>query len=90
MKKFRHASLMIPGHGGPQTAPFPMVDKTRQYVERLRREMKQAVEQGVSLYDAVQKSHFEEWQDSRLYEENHRANANFVYREMEKAFFEDF
>lgn len=87
---FPHARLMVPGHGSPQTQPFPMVHKTRKYIERLRKDMKQAVESGVSLYDAVQNSHFEDWQDSRLYEENHRANASFVYREMEKAYFENF
>lgn len=87
---FPDARLMVPGHGSPQGKPFPMVEKTRNYVERLRKEMRQAVENGVSLYDAVQNSHFEDWQDSRLYKENHRANASFVYREMEKEYFENF
>jgi glyoxylase-like metal-dependent hydrolase (beta-lactamase superfamily II) len=90
MHTFPDARLMIPGHGGPQTAPFPMIEKTRNYVERLRHDMKQAVEQGVTLYDAVKDSRFEGWEHTRLYDENHRANANFVYREMEKAYFENF
>lgn len=90
LDSFPKARLMVPGHGSPQRKPFPMVEKTRNYVERLRREMKQAVENGVSLYDAVQNSRFEDWQDSRLYEENHRANASFIYREMEKAYFDNF
>ena len=89
-KHFADARLMVPGHGSPQTRPFPMLHKTREYVERLRKEMQQAVQDGVSLYDAVQNSRFEDWQDSRLYEENHRANASFVYREMEKEYFENF
>ena len=90
MKTFPDASLMVPGHGAPQTKPFPMVKKTNDYVKRLRKEMMEAVENGVSLYDAVQNSEFPDWKDSRLYEENHRANANFVYREMEKEYFENF
>jgi glyoxylase-like metal-dependent hydrolase (beta-lactamase superfamily II) len=90
LDNFPDAQLMVPGHGSPQGKPFPMVEKTRNYVERLRKEMKQAVEKGVPLYDAVQNSHFEDWQDSRLYEGNHRANASFVYREMEKEYFDNF
>jgi glyoxylase-like metal-dependent hydrolase (beta-lactamase superfamily II) len=89
-RSFPDAQLMVPGHGAPQTAPFPMIGQTRDYVERLRHDMEQAVASGVSLYDAVQRSHFADWADTRLYEENHRANANFVYIEMERAFFEDF
>jgi len=50
--------------------------------------MREAVEQGVSLQDAVNNSHFEDWEGTQLYEENHRANANYIYREMEKEFFE--
>jgi glyoxylase-like metal-dependent hydrolase (beta-lactamase superfamily II) len=90
MDKFSDARLMVPGHGGPQSQPFPMVEKTRNYVEKLRREMLQAVENGVSLYDAVQNTEFAQWKDTRLYEENHRANANFVYREMEQEYFDNF
>jgi len=88
LENFADAQLMVPGHGGPQTRPFPMVEKTRDYVQRLRREMREAVEQGIPLLDAVQASHFEDWADTQLYDENHRANANYLYQEMEKAFFE--
>jgi len=84
---FADVKLMIPGHGSAQTPPFPMVDKTHAYMTKLRDEMRQAVKNGVSLYEAVQQTHFPEWQDVRLYEENHRSNANFAYRQMEQAFF---
>ncbi|MGD8566880.1 MAG: MBL fold metallo-hydrolase [Gammaproteobacteria bacterium] len=90
MDNLSNARLMVPGHGGPQTKPFPMVKKTNQYVTRLRRKMMEAVKNGESLYDAVQNSDFPDWKDTRLYEENHRANANFVYREMEKRYFDEF
>ncbi|MFO8025324.1 MBL fold metallo-hydrolase [Thiohalophilus sp.] len=87
MNNFSDVQLMVPGHGGPQTKPFPMVGKTDEYVTRLRQEMREAVEQGVPMLEAVESSHFEDWEDTRLYEENHRANANYLYREMENAFF---
>lgn len=88
VKNFSDVQLMVPGHGSPQTRPFPMVERTHQYVQRLRREMREAVEQGVPMLDAVQNSHFEDWANTQLYEQNHRANANYIYREMEKEFFE--
>lgn len=89
LKNFDDVALMVPGHGSPQTPPFPMVEKTRSYVERMRETMQDAVENGVSLLDATQQSDFDDWKDTRLYEENQRANAGFVYREMEQAFFNE-
>jgi len=41
-----------------------------------------------SMLDAVQNVEFEDWQAAPLYEMNQRANTNFVYREMEKAYFD--
>jgi len=89
LQTFPHARLMVPGHGSAQTRPFPMVAKTRDYVSRMRNVMQQAVDDGIDMLDAVQGVEFEDWQDVRLYEMNQRANANFVYREMEKAYFDD-
>jgi hypothetical protein len=79
---------MVPGHGSAQTAPFPMVAKTRAYISELRTKMADMVDNGVSLLDAVDKSAMPEWKDTRLYELNHRANANFIYREMEQEYFQ--
>jgi hypothetical protein len=90
MNTLDDARLMAPGHGSVQTSPFPMVAATRDYVSRMRQAMKQAVEDGVGMYDAVRDVEFDDWRDVRLYETNQRANANFVYREMEKAYFENF
>jgi len=89
MLNFADAGLMVPGHGSPQTRPFPMIEKTRRYVERMRETMREAVENGVSLLDAVQQTEFDDWKEVRLYETNQRANAGFVYREMEQAFFNE-
>lgn len=87
LKHFADARLMVPGHGSAQTPPFPMVARTRSYVQRLRDEMGHAVEEGIGLAQAVRQSDFPEWHDTRLYEENHKKNANFVYREMEYELF---
>ena len=90
MDTFKQIELMVPGHGSAQKAPFPMVQKTHDYVTRMREAMRKAVENDVPLLDAVKNVEFEDWQNTRLYEENQRANANFVYREMEKAYFNNF
>jgi len=90
LQKFPHASLLVPGHGSAQTPPFPMVSKTHDYVTRMRNAMQKAVDDDISMLDAVQGIEFEDWKNVRLYELNQRANANFVYREMEKAYFDNF
>jgi len=89
LQAFPNARLMVPGHGSAQTSPFPMVAKTRDYVSRMRKTMEQAIDDGISMHDAVQNVEFEDWQAVPLYEMNQRANANFVYREMEKAYFDE-
>lgn len=83
-KNFPDTRLVIPGHGSAQTPPFPMLEKTYNYVKRLRDEMHSAVESGKDLADAVQQSDFADWHDVPLYHENHRKNANFIYLEMEQ------
>ncbi len=87
MNRFGDAKLMVPGHGSAQRPSFPMVEKTHRYVQRLRETMRVAVENDVPLMDAVDQADFPDWRDTRLYESNQRANANFVYREMEQQFF---
>jgi glyoxylase-like metal-dependent hydrolase (beta-lactamase superfamily II) len=84
---FPGARLMVPGHGSAQTAPFPMVEKTRTYIERLRNQMGQAIEDDVELQDAVKQAEFEDWKDTRLYGANQPANASFIYRELEEELF---
>jgi glyoxylase-like metal-dependent hydrolase (beta-lactamase superfamily II) len=87
MNHFGDAMLMAPGHGSAQRPPFPMVGNTHRYVERLRESMRAAVENDIPLLDAVDQADFPDWRDTRLYESNQRANANFIYREMEQQFF---
>jgi len=87
MRTFPDVALMVPGHGSVQSPPFSMVARTHDYVERMREAMRRAVDNGVSLLDATEQVDFDDWKDARLYESNQRANANFVYREMEQAYF---
>ena len=86
-KSFPDTRLMIPGHGSAQTAPFPMVEKTYNYVKRLRDDMRAAVKSGQDLATAVKASDFADWHDAPLYHENHKKNANFIYLEMEQELF---
>jgi len=88
-QQFPDAELIVPGHGSPQTAPFPMLERTYQYVDKLRQAMRAAVDEGLGMLEAIDRADFPEWENTPLYEENHRRNAHFVYREMEEAFFFD-
>ncbi|MGD8940383.1 MAG: MBL fold metallo-hydrolase [Gammaproteobacteria bacterium] len=88
LENFADVRLMAPGHGSAQTSPFPMVTKTKTYISELRSKMAEMVENGVSLLDAVNKADIPAWKNICLYDVNHRANANFVYREMEREYFQ--
>ena len=87
LEQFPDVRLMVPGHGSAQTRPFPMVARTHAYIRRLRQTMARAIEQGIGLRRAVNQADFPDWKDVPLYDLNHRANANFVYREMERELF---
>lgn len=84
---FPDTKLIIPGHGSVQTPPFNMVEKTYNYVKRLRDEMRAAVAAGDDLASAVRQSDFADWHDVPLYHENHKKNASFIYLEMEQESF---
>ena len=86
-RSFPRAKLMIPGHGSAQTPPFPMLARTHDYVQRLREALTRAIDDDLSLDEAVDAADFPDWRNVRLYAINHRANANFVYRELEDELF---
>lgn len=92
LERFGGVRLMVPGHGSAQTPPFPMVRRTQAYMKALRAFMAEAIEAGLDLQEAVDRAErdprFDPWRGDRLFELNHRPNANFVYREMEQALFE--
>lgn len=80
---FKDAKFMVPGHGSVQTSPFPMVTKTRDYMQRLRKDMAKAVDDGVDLQTAMDATVYADWQKTNMYELNHKKNLDFVYREVE-------
>jgi glyoxylase-like metal-dependent hydrolase (beta-lactamase superfamily II) len=86
-QRAKNAGLMVPGHGSAQTPPFPMLQQTKEYIGRLRQVMTQAIEEDVDLSDALDQAEFDDWRDVRLYQENHRANGSFIYRELEMELF---
>jgi glyoxylase-like metal-dependent hydrolase (beta-lactamase superfamily II) len=87
LEQFGATRLMVPGHGSAQRPPFPMVSETRAYVQQLRDRMKRKVMAGVPLLDALEDAAMPAWKALPLYDENQRANASFIYREMELEFF---
>ncbi len=87
LEHFKDAKLMVPGHGSAQTPPFPMVQKTHDYIVRLRKAMAKAIEDDVDLQDAIEQNDFPDWQHVRLYDLNHGKNLDFVYRELEQELF---
>lgn len=84
---FRDAKLMVPGHGSVQTAPFTMVSRTRDYMQRLRNDMTTAIEADRDLQTAIDNTDYEDWENIRLYHLNHKKNIDFVYRELESELF---
>ena len=87
LETFKNARLMLPGHGSAQTANFPMVSKTRDYMQRLRDSMANAINNDVELQDAMDNTEFSDWANIPLYKLNHKKNIDFVYREMEQELF---
>lgn len=86
-KHFPDVRLMVPGHGAPQTAPFPMLDYTGNYVRALTERMKALQGQGLGLQESVAQAGLPEYSREPLYELNHWINANHVYRVVEEEAF---
>lgn len=83
---FSDAALIVPGHGSAQTAPFPMLGKTFDYMKKMRASVGRVLDDGGDLIEAVDAAVKEipEWQSAHMYEHNHRRNANFTFRKMEE------
>ncbi len=86
-ENFADARLMVPGHGSAQTPPFRMLKQTRAYIQQLREMIQQKLEAGASLMEAMEQADMPQWRNVPLYRDNQRANAGFIYREMEFSFF---
>lgn len=84
---FADAALMIPGHGSVQTPPFSMIKQSRDYIQMMRDQIQEKIENGDSITNAMNEITMPGWSDLPLYEENQRRNVEFIYREMEFEFF---
>ena len=87
LDNFADSQLMIPGHGSAQTAPFPMVKTTQDYIKNLRSKVTDAINNDLELQETIDATHFKQWQQTNLYELNQKKNVDFVYRELEEALF---
>lgn len=87
LKTFANVKLMIPGHGSVQTAPFPMVSKTREYMQQVRKDVTDAINNDKELQEAVDSIEFDDWKQVNMYPLNHKKNVDFVYRELEEELF---
>lgn len=87
LKTFANAKLMVPGHGSAQSTPFPMISKTREYMQQVRQKVTDAINEDKELQEAVDSIEFGDWKQTNLYGLNHKKNVDFVYRELELELF---
>ncbi len=87
LKTFADAKLLVPGHGSAQTSPFSMVSQTQQYMQQVRKDVTDAINNDKELQETVDSIEFEDWKDMNLYGLNHKKNIDFVYRELEEELF---
>ncbi|OGI38317.1 MAG: hypothetical protein A2140_09545 [Candidatus Muproteobacteria bacterium RBG_16_62_13] len=79
-------AIVVPGHGRPTDAARARRD-TRDYLDSLRTQSKQAFERGDSLMKAVNKIDQSKFKHLANFEQLARRNANVVFREVEKESF---
>lgn len=87
LKTFATAHYMIPGHGSVQTSPFSMVSKTQSYMQRLRDNVTDAINNDRELQETINTTQFDDWKNIYLYQLNQKKNVDFVYRELEEELF---
>lgn len=78
-----HPQIVIPGHGRPTGIAQARRD-THDYLTFLRKEIKQSLDKGESIQDAVDKIDQSRFKRLKNFEELAKRNANQVYLEMEK------
>ena len=79
-------AAVVPGHGRPTDAARARRD-TRDYLDSLRTQSKQAFDRGDSLMKAVNKIDQSKFKHLANFEQLARRNANVVFREVEKESF---
>jgi glyoxylase-like metal-dependent hydrolase (beta-lactamase superfamily II) len=79
-------NAVVPGHGALPRRPADLVARTRQYIMKLRAEMRTAVEQGVPMGRALATLPPADQTRPVSYNSRRRRNALRVYLEEERAY----
>lgn len=74
-------SYIIGGHGTAYTKAS--IDVTRNYLHDVKAFVKESLDEGLDIIDALEASHMPKYQDLKLYEMMHRVNVESAYRTLE-------
>jgi glyoxylase-like metal-dependent hydrolase (beta-lactamase superfamily II) len=78
--------VVVPGHGALPAQPSVLIARTRNYITRLRAEMRAAVEQGIPMGQALRPLPPADQTRPVSYNSRRRRNALRVYLEAERAY----
>jgi glyoxylase-like metal-dependent hydrolase (beta-lactamase superfamily II) len=81
-----HPQIVVPGHGHPTGIEQARLD-THDYLTFLRKEIKEALDKGESIQDAVDRIDQSRFRRLKNFDELAKRNANQVYLEIEKEAF---
>lgn len=76
-------TFVVPGHGPATPDAADAIAFTRGYLEHVRENMRQAVEDFVPFEEAYENTDWSEYEDLPAFEEANRRNANIIYLELE-------
>ena len=82
-------TALIPGHGAPASRPNEVVSLMRQYLQALRFQMKDAVEEMTSFEEAYAAADWSKFTSLPAFEEANRINAYQVYLSLEAELLEE-
>jgi quinoprotein relay system zinc metallohydrolase 2 len=81
--KKRNYQVIIPGHGTPPKDSDIAIEKIKLYLQLLRDEIRQAIDEGIGLQDAVETLVHSEKNKWELFDVQNARNINIVYPQME-------
>lgn len=81
--KKRNYQVIIPGHGTPPKDSNIAIEKIKLYLQLLRDEIRQAIDEGIGLQDAVETLVHSEKNKWELFDVQNARNINIVYPQME-------
>jgi glyoxylase-like metal-dependent hydrolase (beta-lactamase superfamily II) len=76
-------TFVVPGHGPAAPDAAEAMAFTRGYLEHVRKNMRQAVEDFVPFDEAYENTDWSEYEDLPAFEEANRRNANSIFLELE-------